>query len=69
LQRIAADEDLGTRLYPANAPLAARKQWLAGQLQVRGRLLLDEGAVKVISGVVTWLFAWHRVVRRLRAGW
>jgi len=45
LQRIAADEALGTRLYPACAPFAARKQWLAGQLQVRGRLTLDDGAV------------------------
>ena len=45
LQRLAAGERLGTRLYPACAPFAARKQWLAGQLQVRGRLLLDEGAV------------------------
>ncbi len=45
LQRLAADEALGTRLYPACAPFAARKQWLAGQLQVRGRLLLDDGAV------------------------
>ena len=45
LQRLAAGERLGTRLYPACAPFAARKQWLAGQLQVRGRLLLDAGAV------------------------
>ena len=45
LQRVAAGEALGTRLYPACAPFAARKQWLAGQLQVRGRLSLDEGAV------------------------
>ena len=45
LQRLAAGERLGTRLHPACAPFAARKQWLAGQLQVRGRLLLDEGAV------------------------
>ena len=45
LQRIAADEVLGTRLTPACAPFAARKQWLAGQLQVRGRLTLDDGAV------------------------
>jgi glutamate 5-kinase len=50
LQRIAADESLGTRLYPANAPLAARKQWLASHLQVRGRLLLDKGAVNVLRG-------------------
>ena len=57
LQRIAADEALGTRLYPANAPLAARKQWLAGQLQVRGRLLLDEGAVKVLRSAGSSLLA------------
>lgn len=48
LTRIAADEGLGTRLYPACEPVAARKRWLAGQLQVRGRLLLDAGAVKVL---------------------
>jgi glutamate 5-kinase len=48
LQRIAASETLGTRLYPASEPCAARKQWLAGQLQARGRLLLDAGAVKVL---------------------
>ena len=45
LQRIAADEVLGTRLNPVCAPFAARKQWLAGQLQVRGQLQLDDGAV------------------------
>jgi len=50
MQRIAANEPLGTRLNPANAPLAARKQWLAGRLQVRGSLTLDEGAAKVLRG-------------------
>ncbi|MDX1697438.1 MAG: glutamate 5-kinase [Thiohalobacterales bacterium] len=48
LRRIAADEALGTRLYPTRPPLAARKRWLAGQLTVRGRLLLDEGATRVL---------------------
>ena len=48
LQRLAADEKLGTRLVPARGAVAARKQWLAGQLKVRGRLLLDDGAVKVL---------------------
>ena len=48
LQRIARDEPVGTRLYPACIPLAARKQWLAGQLQSRGTLMLDDGAVKVL---------------------
>jgi len=50
LQRIAAGERLGTRLYPSSAPLAARKRWLAGQLQVRGRLRLDAGATRVLCG-------------------
>ncbi len=49
LQRIAADDFRGTRLYPAREPLAARKQWLAGQLQVRGSLSLDPGAMQVLQ--------------------
>ena len=50
LQRIAADNFRGTRLYPDSEPLTARKQWLAGQLQVRGSLSLDPGAMKVLQG-------------------
>ncbi len=50
LQRLAADERLGTCLRPSSGAVAARKQWLAGHLRVRGRLLLDEGAVKVLRG-------------------
>jgi glutamate 5-kinase len=48
IARIFAGEDLGTLLTPREGRLAARKQWLAGQLQVRGRLLLDGGAAKAI---------------------
>ncbi len=48
LKRIANDEAVGTRLYPACIPLAARKQWLAGQLQSRGTVTLDDGAVRVL---------------------
>ncbi|MDH3979781.1 MAG: glutamate 5-kinase [Gammaproteobacteria bacterium] len=50
LTRIADGEQIGTRLYPSSVPLAARKQWLAGQLQVRGRLTLDAGAATVLRG-------------------
>jgi glutamate 5-kinase len=50
LLRLAANERLGTRLIPARGAVAARKQWLAGQLKVCGRLLLDDGAVKVLRG-------------------
>lgn len=49
LSRIASgEEDLGTLLLPRQARLAARKQWLASHLNMRGQLYLDEGAVKVL---------------------
>ncbi|WP_456444379.1 glutamate 5-kinase [Thiolapillus sp.] len=48
LRKIAAGEKLGTLLVPAQEPDAARKRWLAGQLQARGRLHLDAGAVQVL---------------------
>jgi glutamate 5-kinase len=49
LLRIAAGEAIGTLLRPSQSPIAARKQWLAGQLQVRGRLYLDAGATHVLK--------------------
>lgn len=48
LQRVAGGESLGTLLMPGERRVAARKRWIAGQLQVRGRLRLDEGAAKVL---------------------
>ncbi len=48
LREIAAGHELGTLLVPAQEPDAARKRWLAGQLQARGRLHLDAGAVQVL---------------------
>ncbi len=48
LNRVVAGENLGTLLYAKEQPMAARKQWLAGQLQVRGTLTIDEGAVQVL---------------------
>jgi len=50
LMRIAAGESVGTRLEPSREPLLARKQWIAGQLQVRGQLHLDAGAARVLLG-------------------
>jgi glutamate 5-kinase len=49
LLRVADGESLGTLLLPTAGPLASRKQWLAGQLQVKGRLALDDGAVRVLK--------------------
>jgi glutamate 5-kinase len=48
LLRLAQGEALGTLLSADQEPLAARKRWLAGQLKVKGRLVLDEGAVRVL---------------------
>lgn len=48
LARLYQGEALGTLLEAQTAPQTARKQWLAGQLQVRGALVLDAGAVKVL---------------------
>ncbi len=49
LERVAAGEQLGTLLIPDQAPIIARKRWLAGGLQSKGKLVLDDGAVKVLK--------------------
>ena len=49
ITEICSGTETGTYLMPDIAPLAARKQWLAGQLQVKGKLVLDQGAVKVLK--------------------
>ena len=53
LQKIARGETVGTLLVANNEPISARKQWLANQLKISGKLTLDAGASKVIqqSGV------------------
>ena len=48
LSRIRRGEEVGTLIRPAQEPLLARKQWLAGQLQVRGQLVIDDGAARVL---------------------
>ncbi|MEX0619940.1 MAG: glutamate 5-kinase [Pseudohongiellaceae bacterium] len=49
LLRLARGEETGTLLTPDCEPVTARKRWLAGQLQVKGTLTLDAGAVAVLS--------------------
>jgi len=49
LLRLLAGESLGTLLIPDLEPLSARKQWLAGHLQVRGTLVLDKEAVVALQ--------------------
>jgi glutamate 5-kinase len=48
LDDIHLGADIGTLLMPVQGPQAARKQWLAGQLQPQGQLILDEGAVRAL---------------------
>jgi glutamate 5-kinase len=49
LLRLARGERIGTLLLAQTTPLAARKQWLAGQLSLGGRVRLDAGAVRALS--------------------
>ncbi|ROO30356.1 glutamate 5-kinase [Salinisphaera orenii MK-B5] len=49
LARVVGGEPVGTMLIPdRNARRAARKNWIAGQRRVRGRVHLDAGAVRVL---------------------
>lgn len=48
ITRVVNGETLGTLLYAGQQPQAARKRWLAGHLQAKGELTLDDGAVKVL---------------------
>jgi len=53
LKKIAQGETIGTLLIADDEPMTARKQWLANQLKISGKLFLDAGASKAIlkSGV------------------
>jgi glutamate 5-kinase len=50
LVRLAAGEAIGTALTAATQKLAARKQWMADHLQLRGSVLIDDGAVLKLRG-------------------
>ncbi len=48
ISRVGRGDDVGTLLIPVQEPQTARKRWLAGHLRVRGSIVLDEGAVRVL---------------------
>ncbi len=48
LLRLARGEPVGTHLRASTSTLNARKQWLADHLQLKGRLVIDEGAVAAL---------------------
>ena len=45
LLRLVAGESIGTLLVATTAKQAARKQWMADHLQLRGAVVIDDGAV------------------------
>jgi glutamate 5-kinase len=49
LMQLAQGTAIGTQLLAETMTLAARKQWLADQLQMRGNITLDEGAVEALT--------------------
>lgn len=48
LDAIAAGQSVGTLFMPGQATFVARKQWLASHLQLRGKLVIDAGAARVL---------------------
>lgn len=48
LCRLAAGEPCGSLLIAGEQKLAARKRWIAGQRQIRGRVRVDAGAARVL---------------------
>lgn len=49
LPKLFSGQTFGTLLIPDLEPLTARQQWLAGHLQAKGTLVLDDGAVAMLQ--------------------
>jgi len=48
LLRLAAGEGIGTALIASTQKLAARKQWMVNHLQLRGAVVIDDGAARKV---------------------
>ncbi len=48
LLRLAAGDAIGTTFIAATPKLAARKQWMADHLQMRGAVVIDDGAARKV---------------------
>ena len=46
---IMQGESIGTLLVPDEAPVSARKHWLTAQLDVKGQLVIDQGASEALK--------------------
>ncbi|ETD72176.1 gamma-glutamyl kinase [Pelistega indica] len=49
LTRLARGEAIGTELRASTHLRSARKQWLADHLRVKGKIIIDAGAIKAIT--------------------
>ena len=49
LTRLLHGDEVGTHLTADITPVDARKQWIAGQLRSRGKLAIDEGAIRALK--------------------
>jgi glutamate 5-kinase len=47
--RLASGEAIGTRFLPAATKLESRERWMLAGLSVKGKLIVDEGAVKALK--------------------
>ena len=50
LLRLAAGESIGTALVASTQKVAARKRWMVDHLQLRGTVLVDDGAARKLRG-------------------
>ncbi len=55
INRVAAGDNIGSLLYAREEPVAARKRWLLGQLQLKGSVVVDDGAQRVLTNSGTSL--------------
>jgi glutamate 5-kinase len=69
LLRLAAGESIGTALFASTQKRAARKQWMSDHLQLRGAVVVDDGAAAKVRnggksllpiGVIEVLGEFHR---------
>jgi glutamate 5-kinase len=47
--RAVEDGERCTWFWPSTSPVAVRKQWIAGTLQPRGRLTVDDGCARALT--------------------
>lgn len=50
LERIVRSQDVGTRFMPSAKPLNARKRWIAYTKKPKGKVIVDKGAEKALTG-------------------